>query len=108
MQGLGLFPVGWTGVSMKYFETTNIIPISDGWCFYSPAYHAALNARGIKNPYAEICKPNTYIVTLSNRWEKGMLNNISSMHESQMGLPLRYRQVDTVGRFTIWKAEPSN
>ena len=108
MQGLGLFPPGWSGVSLKYFSTTNIIPISDGWCFYSPAYHAALHARGIKNPYTEICKPDTYIVTQSDRGEKGMLNTISSMHESQIGTPLRYRQVETVGRFTIWKAEPAN
>lgn len=108
MQGLGLFPPGWSGVSLKYFSTTNIIPISDGWCFYSPAYHAALHARGIKNPYTEICKPDTYIVTQSDRGEKGMLNTISSMHESQIGTSLRYRQVETVGRFTIWKAEPAN
>ena len=108
MQHLCIYPPGWKGVSLRYFATTNLLPIADGWCFYSPAYRAALNARGIRNPYAEICKPDTYIITQNNLDETGMLNTISSVHKRQTGTPLRFRKMETVGKFSFWKAEAAD
>lgn len=108
MQHLRIYPPGWKGVSLRYFATTNMLPIADGWCFYSPAYHAALNARGIKNPYAEICKPDTYIITQNNRNESEMLSYISTIHEKQVGTPLRFRKTQTVDKFSFWKAEAAD
>lgn len=108
MQHLCIYPPGWKGVSLRYFATTNMLPIADGWCFYSPAYRAALNARGIKNPYAEICKPGTYIITQNNLDETGMLNTISTVHKRQMGTPLRFRKMETVDKFSFWKAEAAD
>ena len=106
MQDLGIFPSGWSGVSLDYLAHSNIIPISDGWCFYSPAYKAALKARGITNPYAEICKPTTFLVTQNNLDESGILRLISAVHSRQMGTPLQFRKVESVGKFTFWQAEP--
>lgn len=108
MQHLCIYPPGCKGVSLRYFATTNMLPIADGWCFYSPAYRAALNARGIRNPYAEICKPDTYIITQNNLDETGMLNTISSVHKRQTGTPLRFRKMETVGKFSFWKAEAAD
>lgn len=108
MQHLCIYPPGWKGVSLRYFATTNMLPIADGWCFYSPAYRAALNARSIKNPYAEICKPGTYIITQDNLDETGMLNTISTVHKRQMGTLLRFQKMETVGPFSFWKAEAAD
>ena len=104
MQGLNLFPNGWKGVSLHYFANTNIIPIADGWCFYSPAYKEALKARGISNPYAELCKPSTYLVTQNNTDEDGTLRLISEVHNRQLGTELQFKKVETVGKFTFWQA----
>ena len=104
MQHLDIFPPGWKGVSLHYFANTNIIPIADGWCFYSPAYKQALKARGISNPYAELCKPNTYLVTQNNIDEDGTLRLISAIHNRQLGTELQFEKVETVGKFTFWKA----
>lgn len=106
MQHLCIYPPGWKGVSLRYFSTSNMLPIADGWCYYSPAYHAALQARNINDPYAEICKPNTYIITQNTPNEAGMLNTISTIHKRQMGTQLRFKKTETVGLFTFWQAEP--
>ena len=83
MQGLNLYPTGYQGISQHYFEQTNIVPIADGWCFYSPAYKAALKARHITNPYVEILKENTYIVTQNNTDEQWALNIVSAIHKNK-------------------------
>lgn len=106
MQHLNLFPMGWPGTSLHYLASTNIIPISDGWCFYTPAYKAALRTRGIINPYAEICKNSTFLITQNNTDEEGMLRTISAVHNRQIGFPLSFEKLETVGKFTIWKARP--
>lgn len=108
MQHLCIYPPGWKGVSLHYFATTNMLPIADGWCFYSPAYHAALHARGIKNPYAEICKSNTFIITQNDRNASEILSYISAIHEKQMGTPLRFRITETTDKFSFWKAEAAD
>lgn len=108
MQHLCIYPPGWKGVSLRYFATTNMLPIADGWCFYSPAYHAALHARGIKNPYAEICKPNTFIITQNDRNASEILSYISAIHEKQMGTPLRFSITETTDKFSFWKAEAAD
>lgn len=105
MQHLNIFPPGCSGVSLHFFANTNVIPIADGWCFYSPAYKKALKARGISNPYAELCKPNTYLVTQNNIGEDGTLRLISAVHNRQVGTELQFEKVETVGKFTFWKAK---
>lgn len=105
MQDLGIFPAGWAGISKAYLSRSNIIPISDGWCFYSPAYRQALQARHISNPYAEILKPGTFIITQNNLNQESMLQLISLVHQRQCGTALEFQQVETVGKFTFWKAK---
>ena len=91
---------------MHYLASTNIIPISDGWCFYTPAYKEALRTRGIINPYAEICKNSTFLITQNNTDEESMLRTISAVHNRQIGFSLRFEKFETIGKFTIWKASP--
>lgn len=105
MQDLGIFPSGWSGISRNYLAHSNIIPISDGWCFYSPAYRKALQARNITNPYIEILKPRTFIVTQNDRKPESMLQIISQLHQRQCGYLLQFRLVETVGKYTFWQAE---
>lgn len=104
MQHIGITPTGWKGASLQYFATTNIIPIADGWCFYTPAYRTALQARGITNPYAEICKPDTYIVTQNNTDEAAALRLISKVHQRQFGQTLQFHPCSSVGNFSFWQA----
>lgn len=104
MQGLNLYPTGYHGVSLQYFAKTNIVPIADGWCFYSPAYKAALKTRNISNPYTEILKENTYIVTQNNIDEEGALNLVSAIHKKQIGTGLKFSKIESVGSFSFWKA----
>lgn len=106
IQDIGIIPAGIFGTSLRYFATTNIIPIADGWCFYSPAYRATLQSRNIDNPYAEICKKSTYVVT-RNRDESWALRNISNAHKIQFGSGLRFHRTGTVGQLSFWQAEPS-
>lgn len=105
MQDLGIFPTGWTGISRNYLAHSNIIPISDGWCFYSPAYRKALQTRRITNPYAEILNPGTFIITQNDKNPESMLQIISRVHQRQCGSQLQFRQVETVGNYTFWQAD---
>lgn len=108
MQHLGIYPPGWRGVSLQYFANSNLIPIADGWCFYSPAYKASLKARGITNPYAVICKPNTYVVTQNNVDEEWPLQNVSAIHKQLFGNELLFKKCHSVSKFTFWQAQAKN
>lgn len=102
-QGCGLFPVGFTGYSMDYLHKTNVLPVGDGWMFYTPAYRAALAARKIENPYRELLKDNVYVITFRQE-DKWVLKQLSALHELYTGQGVEFSKVHAIGGHSFWKA----
>lgn len=102
-QGCGLFPVGFMGYSMNYLHRTNVLPVGDGWMFYTPAYRAALAARKIDNPYCEILKDNVYVITFRKE-DKWALKQVADLHELYTGNGVEFSKVTTIGEHSFWKA----
>lgn len=102
-QGCGLFPVGLMGYSMNYLHKTNVLPVGDGWMFYTPAYRAALAARKIDNPYCEILKDNVYVITFRKE-DKWALKQVADLHELYTGNGVEFSKVTTIGEHSFWKA----
>ena len=102
-QGCGLFPVGFTGYSMDYLHKTNVLPVGDGWMFYTPAYRAALAARKIENPYRELLKDNVYVITFRQE-DKWVLKQLSALHELYTGQGVEFSKVHAIGEHSFWKA----
>ncbi len=106
IQGCGLFPYGLGGYTHSYLKHTNIIPVADGWVFYTPAYRSALKARGITNPYLKLTEPNTRLVTFKRYKPAKMLQRISFLHEAATGTGLNFTLVRSCGQFDFWQAYP--
>ncbi len=61
-QGLGLYPTGFCGYSYEWLKRANILPIADGWNYYTPAYRAALASHGFSSFQDAFFHPRTLIV----------------------------------------------
>lgn len=102
-----VFPSGITDYTRPEVKATNIIPISDGWVFYTPAYRAFLKARGISNPYLLLPQPNTYILITNydGATPPRILTCINTMYaEATNGRQLRFQHRKTIGSISFWQA----
>ncbi len=104
MQGCGLYPTGIQGLTQEYIKSSNIVPIADGWFFYTPAYKALLKARGISNPYLELHKPQTRIITFTRYEAEPILQQLNEVYRHHTGQSLHFSPDGQCGEFIFWKA----
>lgn len=101
-QGLGLYPRGVGGYSCHWLQKSNILPIADGWSFYTPAYKASLAARGFASLKDAMLHEDTLIVIRSGS-EGGMLQSLSELARYEWGKNIELSIVDTFGEFHFAK-----
>ena len=101
-QGLGLYPRGLDGYSASWLKKSNILPIADGWSFYSPAYKAALRARGFESLQDAMLHANTLIVIRQSDKE-WVLQKLPELAHCEWGKKIELSIVDTYGEFYFAK-----
>lgn len=104
MQHDGPYPAGVDGYSLNLLQNSNVLPLADGWVFYTPAYKAALNARGISNPYSHLARPNTEIITCKLYPPHTALSIIQKEIYAQTGQHVDFEKVAEKGAFEFWTA----
>lgn len=104
MQHNGPYPAGVGGYSLHLLQNSNVLPLADGWVFYTPAYKAALNARGISNPYSHLIQPNTEIITCKLYSPHTALSIIQQEIYAQTGQRVDFEKVAEKGAFEFWTA----
>ncbi len=100
-QGLGLYPIGFCGYSYKWLSQTNILPIADGWNYYSPAYKAALAARGFSSLEEAFFHPRTLIVVREGFLS--MTKVLERLADCEWNKKIECSVVDTYGGFHFVK-----
>lgn len=100
-QGGLLYPRGFCGYSYRWLSQSNVIPIADGWCFYSPAYASALRRRGFQSLEAAYFHPRTRIVV--RRGNLAVLPQLEKLAEVEWGKKVELSVVDTYGGLCIVK-----
>lgn len=88
--------------SLQHLQNTNILPLADGWIFYTPAYKAALKARGISNPYVSLLQPNAQIVTCKHRKPQASLQCIQREIHAQTGKCVEFEKVAEQEELEFW------
>ena len=58
-----LYPSSLFGSVGDAWRSGNVIPLADGWIFYTPAYRRFLKERGIGSPYVSLSRENSRLVT---------------------------------------------
>lgn len=106
MQGCGLYPTGFGGYTFNYLKNTNVIPIADGWIFYTPAYKAMLKARRIDNPYLAMLSPNVELITFTRNSPDGMLRAIADEILRHTNTRVSFELVNEVPDFAFWRIVP--
>lgn len=96
-----LYPRGFCGYSYRWLSQSNVIPIADGWCFYSPAYASALRRRGFQSLEAAYFHPRTRIVV--RRSNLAVLPQLEKLAEVEWGKKVELSVVDTYGGLCIVK-----
>ncbi len=99
--GKDLYPRGFGGYSYQWMSQSNVIPIADGWCFYTPAYEAALRKRGFQSYEAAFMHPNTRIIF--NKKNVSMLGNLEKLVESEWGKKVELSVEDSFGELYFVK-----
>ena len=105
MQGCGLYPTGFGGYTFNYLKNTNVIPIADGWIFYTPAYKAMLETRGIDNPYLAMLSPNVELITFTRHSSDGTLQAVADEILRQSNVKVSFELVKEVPNFAFWRIE---
>lgn len=88
--------------SFQHLHNTNVLPLADGWIFYTPAYKAALKARGISNPYVRLTLPNAEIITCKQSDPQSALRCIQKEIHAQTGQRVDFEKVAEKGEFEFW------
>ena len=88
--------------SLQHLQNTNILPLADGWIFYTPAYKAALKARGISNPYVRLMQPNAQLITRKQGSRQSALQCIQKEIYAQTGQCVDFEKVAEKGVFEFW------
>ncbi|MBR5522785.1 MAG: hypothetical protein IKV82_04910 [Akkermansia sp.] len=101
-QGLGLYPVGFTGYSWQWLQKSNILPISDGWSFYTPAYKAALSARGFSSLRDAFFHPSSFIV-IRDCEQAGAMRFLERLAMCEWNKKIEFSIVDKRGEFYFVK-----
>lgn len=102
--GLGLFPEGYGGFSLDYVRRTNVVPIGDGWMFYTPAYHRDLQRRGVEDPYrAFLSRGKVMLVTRGS--SRDVPQYVMDMVRRSCGFSVSVRRVCTIEPFVFWVFE---
>lgn len=101
-QGFGLYPRGFGGYSCHWMHKSNILPIADGWSFYTPAYKAALAARGFASLKDAMMHEDTLIVIRSGS-EAYMRQVLPKLVRCEWGKKIELSIVDTYGEFHFAK-----
>lgn len=96
-----LYPRGFCGYSYSWQRQSNVIPIADGWCFYSPAYKAALQKRGFQTLESAYFHPRTRIVVRKSNLH--VLPILEKLAEVEWGKKVELSVVDTYGGLCIVK-----
>lgn len=105
-QGFGLFPRGLCGYSAAYMSRCNVLPVSDGWSFYSPAYRAAMAARGCENPWQMLLKGNArLLITGREEGRSRMLQRMGEAVFTATGQNAAFTRTDSVGCFEVVRAD---
>lgn len=99
--GKDLYPRGFEGYSYRWMSQSNILPIADGWCFYSPAYEAALRKRGFQSYEAAFMHPNTRIII--RKKDEFMLANLEKLAECEWGKKVELSVEDSFGELYFVK-----
>lgn len=99
--GKDLYPRGFGGYSYRWMSQTNVLPIADGWCFYSPAYEAALRKRGFQSYEAAFMHPNTRII--ANKKNVSMLGHLEKLAACEWGKKVELSIEDSFGELYIVK-----
>ena len=102
MQHNGPYPAGLCDYSLRLLQNSNVLPLADGWVFYTPAYKAALKARGISNPYLHLTRPNTEIITCKQHTPQTALHDIQMEIYAQTGQRVNFVKVAEKGGFEFY------
>lgn len=100
-QGLGLYPYGFGGYSLHWLQQANILPIADGWNYYTPAYDAALRVRGHQSLQSAMLHPDTLIVVREGGLS--ITKKLAQLAFSEWGKKIEFSVVDTYGGFHFLK-----
>lgn len=99
--GKNLYPRGFTGYSYRWISQSNIIPIADGWCFYTPAYEAALRKRGFQSYEAAFMHHNTRIII--RRKDESLMADLEKLAEVEWGKKVELSVEDSFGELYFVK-----
>lgn len=100
-QNLGLYPSGFAGYSYDWLHRSNILPVADGWNFYTPAYKAALKARGFQNLQEALLHPDTLIIVRKD--DRCMTQSLGILADCEWNKKIEFSVVDTYGGFDFVK-----
>lgn len=88
--------------SLQHLKHSNILPLADGWVFYTPAYKAALKARGVSCPYIRLTQPNTEIIVSRLYGSPIVLLDLQKMIFAQTGQRVHFTKVAEKGIFDFY------
>lgn len=102
-QGNEIYPRGLWGCSYRWMCQSNVIPIADGWAFYSPAYGAALRRCGFTTLDAAFMHPRTRLVV--RKRNKKIIPHLEKWAAIELGKKVELSVVDSYGGLYIVKVE---
>lgn len=88
--------------SLHHLKHSNILPLADGWVFYTPAYRAALKARGVSCPYIRLTQPNAEIIVNRRYCSPTVLLDLQKMIFAQTGQRISFIKAAEKGDFEFY------
>ncbi len=98
-----IYPSGFWGCSYRWMSQSNVIPIADGWVYYSPAYASALRRCGFTTLDAAFMHPRTRLVV--RKRNKEIIPHLEKWAAIELGKKVELSVVDSYGGLYVVKVE---
>ncbi len=101
----GLYPQKFCSHPLEHWKNGNVIPVGDGWMFYTPVYRRYLKERRIDDPYLALTKENAFLVTYVTHEKERVFHLLRSFYKERYGIDVTFRLEACAPPCRFWRVQ---
>lgn len=100
-----LYPAGFLSHPLDTWKNSNIVPIGDGWMFYTPVYKDYLKKRGIDDPWLALTRENARLVTYTPHESERLFQWMQTYYKERFGFDVDFTEEKLVSPCRFWRVQ---
>lgn len=91
----------------EQWRNANLVPIGDGWLYYTPAFRRYLAERGIADPYRTLLENRSRLLTYTPHEKSFIFQRLRTLYRERYGVEVDFVREAEVPPCRIWRVVAS-